>query len=149
MRKRRGRLDEEGPAIKQRLPLALSTVALVVALFGSAPLVRAAHVIASVVPIANDAKNAGAVSGIRASKVATPGSWYRSGETASFSHLSATSGRRVPGAAGAAGHAGPGGPAGATRPTGAIGPPEPPAPRSTQTCCPLIGDRRAVGGHAG
>jgi hypothetical protein len=56
---------------RQRLPVALSAAALVVAVLGATPLGQAARsTIADVVPFA---KNAGAVNGIKASKRPAPG----------------------------------------------------------------------------
>ena len=60
--------------MKQRLPLVLSATALMIALFGSTPLGGAAgRLLASVVPLANYAKNAGAVDGINAARAPKPG----------------------------------------------------------------------------
>jgi hypothetical protein len=63
--------------MKQRLPLTLSALALVVALFGATPLGRAARDLTGVVPPfakkAGYATNAAAVNGIRASRTAKAG----------------------------------------------------------------------------
>ena len=63
--------------MQQRLPLVLSSTALVVALFGATPLGNAARDLVHAIPPfakkAGYAKNAGAVNGIHASRTAKPG----------------------------------------------------------------------------
>jgi len=97
--------------MKQRLPLTLSAIALVVALFGATPLGRAARDLTGVVPPfakkAGYATNAGAVNGIRASRTAKAGYLVPLGADGKF-----------PVSVGQAGPAGPAGPAGAQGPAG-------------------------------
>ena len=99
--------------MKQRLPLVLSATALMIALFGSTPLGGAAgRLLASVVPLANYAKNAGAVDGINAARAPKPGYLVPLGADGKFP---ASVGRVGPqGPAGPQGPPGPQGPAGAS-----------------------------------
>jgi hypothetical protein len=96
--------------MKQRLPLVLSAMALVIALLGGTPLGRAARDLTRVVPPfakrAGYAANAGAVNGLRASKEARAGYLVPLGADGRFP-VSV-------GQAGPAGPQGPAGPAGAT-----------------------------------
>lgn len=98
----------------QRLSLILSSTALVVALLGVTPLGHAAGSVASkVVPYANRsgyATNAGAVTGIKASRRPTAGKLVPLGANG-----------RLPASIGAVGPAGPGGPAGQQGPPGVSG----------------------------
>ncbi len=101
--------------MQQRLSVVLSSLALVVALFGATPLGRAAHELTHVVPgfakKAGYAANAGAVGGIRASRTARAGYLVPLGANGKF-----------PASVGQAGPAGPAGPAGTQGPAGPAGP---------------------------
>jgi hypothetical protein len=97
--------------MKQRLPLTLSALALVVALFGATPLGRAARDLTGVVPPfakkAGYATNAAAVNGIRASRTAKAGYLVPLKADGKFPV--------------SVGQAGPAGPVGPTGPAGAQG----------------------------
>ena len=95
--------------MKQRIPLALSSAALIVAVMGTTPISQAAkHAVAKVPPFAT---NAGSVNGIKASKTPKPGQLLALGNTAKFPASVVPAGPAGP--VGAAGPAGPAGPAGA------------------------------------
>ncbi len=109
--------------MQRRLPLILSAVALIVALFGSTPLGHAtANVIATAVPLAKEAlfaKNAGKLNGHTASTKPGPGMIP---VLDARGKLPASTGASGPtGPTGATGPAGPSGPTGATGPTGSAG----------------------------
>jgi Collagen triple helix repeat (20 copies) len=119
--------------MRNRLPIALSTAALVVALFGSTPIGHAVRV--AVVPSAKHAHtadfatNAGAVDGVKASARPKPGRLVPLGANGKFPVSVGQVGPRGvkgdPGSAGAAGAKGETGPAGARGSTGPQGPPGP------------------------
>ncbi|HEX4526500.1 MAG TPA: hypothetical protein VH108_07135 [Gaiellaceae bacterium] len=102
--------------MKQRLPLTLSALALVVALFGATPLGRAARDLTGVIPAfakkAGYATNAGAVNGIRASR--TPQAGYLVPLRADGKFPVSVGQAGPAGPAGSAGVQGPAGPAGAS-----------------------------------
>jgi Collagen triple helix repeat (20 copies) len=129
--------------VKQRLPLVLSAVALVVAVLGATSIGQAAGrtVLAAIPPLAkhantaNTAKNALAVNGIHASRTRRAGYLIPLGLNGKFPPSVGAIGPRGPrglrgpaGPAGAPGAPGPTGPAGtagavgATGPTGPVGP---------------------------
>lgn len=130
----------------RRLPLALSATALVIAVFGSTPL---GHAVASAVPplathakTADYARNAGAVSGLRASTQPRAGWLLALGKNGQFPASVAVGGpagpqgpkgdKGDPGPAGPKGLTGPPGPTGLTGspgPTGLTGPPGPAGPQ--------------------
>src|SRR3954453_18342160 len=102
--------------LKQRLPLILAAMALVIALLGTTPLGRAARDLSHAVPRfalkAGFASNAGRVDGLRASKAPKPGYLVPLRSNGKFP---ASVGQVGPaGAAGTVGPAGPAGPAGAS-----------------------------------
>ena len=100
--------------MKQRLPLVLSTAALVIAVLGTTPLGHAARsAVSQVVPLAktsNFAKNAGKLNGHTSSRVPRVGQIPVVG----------TNGK-LPATLGAVGPAGPGGPKGDPGPAGVAG----------------------------
>ena len=113
-----------------RLAVALSATALVVALFGSTPLGNAAReAIGAVVPpfakkagYANQAgfaKNAGSVNGLKASRIPSAGKLLALGPNGKFPARIGAIGPQGP--TGAAGTGGPAGPTGAQGPQGVIG----------------------------
>jgi Collagen triple helix repeat (20 copies) len=123
----------------KRLPIVLSTTALVVAVFGSTPV---GHAVGSAVPFATHAKtadrasNAGAVNGIKASKTPRAGWLVPLGKDGKFPASVGASGLAGPlgpkgerGEQGAAGPTGPKGAPGAKGATGPAGTPGPPGPR--------------------
>jgi hypothetical protein len=102
--------------LRRRLPLILSTAALLVAVFGATPVGQAAGRLVSVVPFAQKAGyaakagNAKTVNGIKAAKKAKPGFLVPLGADGKF-----------PASVGQAGPAGPAGAAGPQGPQGAKG----------------------------
>jgi hypothetical protein len=119
----------------KRLPLVLSTTALIVAVFGSTPV---GHAVASAIPpfaksagYAKQAGNASALNGIRASKQPRPGTLLPLGADGRFPAAVGAVGPVGPkgeqgdkgetGAAGPKGSTGPAGPAGARGPAGPSG----------------------------
>ena len=116
----------------KRLPLVLSTTALIVAVFGSTPV---GHAVGSAIPAfaksagyAKQAGNASALNGIRASKLPQPGRLVPLGADGRFPAsigLAGPAGARgeqgLPGAAGQRGPTGPPGPSGARGPVGTSG----------------------------
>ena len=101
--------------MRERLPLILSTTALVIAIFGSTPIGSAGVNLLDKVPAyatkAGFANNAGAVDGIKASETPKAGQLVPLGSDGKF-----------PDSVGVAGPAGPAGPAGAVGPAGPVGP---------------------------
>ena len=113
--------------MKGRVPLALSSAALVVALFGSTPLGHA--VTTAIPPLAQHARtadNAAAVTGIKASRLPRPGRLVPLGPDgklpASVGQVGPQGPKGDPGAAGPAGPAGPRGYQGVPGREGARGP---------------------------
>jgi hypothetical protein len=109
--------------VRERLPVVMSATALAVALFGATPV---GHAVVSVVPPlaahakkADFATNAGAVSGLKASKSAHPGWLVALGDDGKLP--ASVIGAAAQGTKGDKGDPGPAGPKGATGATGAKG----------------------------
>jgi hypothetical protein len=117
----------------KRLPLVLSTTALIVAVFGSTPV---GHAVGSAIPAfaksagyAKQAGNASALMGIKASKQPRPGTILPLGADGKFPASVGAVGPVGPkGEKGDRGETGAAGPKGATGPTGARGPAGPVGP---------------------
>ncbi len=134
-------MSSHNPAnrLKRRLPVVLSATALAVAVFGSTPV---GHAVGSAVtPFAKHAKradyatNAGAVNGIRASKLPRAGQLLPLGKDGKFPASVGLAGPAGPagpqgpkGDKGEHGAPGPIGPKGATGPKGSTGPARPAGP---------------------
>jgi hypothetical protein len=124
---------------RQRLPIVLSALALLLVLCGSTPV---GHAIASAIPpfakkagYASRAGSAATVGGIKAAKEPTPGSLVPLGPDGRFPASVAATGETGPkgdrgtaGPAGPKGATGPAGPKGATGPAGPQGPAGPAGP---------------------
>ncbi len=127
--------------MKERLPLILSAMAVVVALFGATPLGRAAHELTRVVPPfakkAGYAANSGAVDGFRASRAAKAGYLIPLG-----------AGGKFPLSVGQLGPAGPAGPAGPQGPAGPAGPAGASGNEAYALVDPNGGSPRLIDGHS-